>query len=301
MGRNKVVCDIPRAGLGNQLFPLLKSYFFARNNQLPILVSGYHQFKVGPYLRGDRSKRKYKNFFVFEENIAIAYIKKLRWKSSSDRKIYNPSIDLLVDKSVEGGTYIFNEIPEWNNYFKEIREKRKDIIRLLWQIIKTSVKSELNMLKEPCIGLHMRMGDFKKLAEGIDFNKVGVTRTPEDYFHQIIVDIRHLHGSDLPVSIFTDGHPGEIGKILSLKNISVIAGNNDLVDLLLLSRSKIIITSAGSTFSYWAGFLSDAPIIMHPAHIYEPIRLPEEGLYEGPLNMHSSELVGAITGIKCTG
>jgi len=45
------------------------------------------------------------------------------------------------------------------------------------------------------------------------------------------------------------------------------------------------VTSAGSTFSYWSGFLADAPLIMHPDHIYAPIRPVSinERFYEGPL------------------
>jgi hypothetical protein len=70
-----------------------------------------------------------------------------------------------------------------------------------------------------------------------------------------------------------------------MESISMVEGNTDIVDLLLMSKSKVIVTSAGSTFSYWAGFLSDAVIIMHPDHIYSPIRpsTVDEILYEGAL------------------
>jgi hypothetical protein len=53
--------------------------------------------------------------------------------------------------------------------------------------------------------------------------------------------------------------------------------------MLLLSKSKIIVISTGSTFSYWSGFLSNAPMIMHPDHIHARIRnLDEKGLlFEG--------------------
>jgi hypothetical protein len=65
--------------------------------------------------------------------------------------------------------------------------------------------------------------------------------------------------------------------------------------LILLSRSKIIITSAGSTFSYWAGFLSDSPIIMHPDHIHHSIRLSHEsGYYEGPFDSENISLIDYI-------
>jgi hypothetical protein len=47
--------------------------------------------------------------------------------------------------------------------------------------------------------------------------------------------------------------------------------------MMLLSKSNCIVISTGSTFSYWAGFLSDAPMIMHPEHIHSRIRFLESG------------------------
>ncbi len=49
-----------------------------------------------------------------------------------------------------------------------------------------------------------------------------------------------------------------------------------------MSKAEYIITSAGSTFSEWAGFLSNAVIILHPDHIHTKIRR-EENLFEGPV------------------
>ena len=41
---------------------------------------------------------------------------------------------------------------------------------------------------------------------------------------------------------------------------------NDLVELLHLSNSEFIAMSAGSTFSYWAGFLGNSLLIYHDYH-----------------------------------
>lgn len=56
---------------------------------------------------------------------------------------------------------------------------------------------------------------------------------------------------------------------------------------MLMSKSKIIIASAGSTFSLWAGFVSDAALILHPDHIHAPIR---------PSSLHTSLYEGAAIG-----
>ena len=121
---------------------------------------------------------------------------------------------------------------------------------------------------------------------GDDFSKLGAVRTPEDYFVDVIEKLRSIYGSDTSVSIFSDGYLDEFKKISHLPNIRFIENNSDIVDMLLLSRSNVIVTSASSTFGYWAGFLSDAPIIMHPDHIHKCLRIsdPGTGLFEGALD-----------------
>ena len=135
------------------------------------------------------------------------------------------------------------------------------------------------------IGVHIRMGDFRKLKQGEDFSRVGHVRTPEHYFIDAVNAIRKINGKKLPVSLFTDGYRHEFEEIFKLDNIEMIEGNADIVDLLLLSRSSILVAANGSTFSYWAGFLADAPLIKHPDHLYAAFR-PDEinaQFYEGPL------------------
>jgi hypothetical protein len=141
------------------------------------------------------------------------------------------------------------------------------------------------------IGVHIRMGDFRKLNVGEEF-KGGHVRTPESYFINIINGIRHLFGEDIKVNVFTDGYKNEFETIFNLKNIEMIEGNNDLIDMLLLSKSKIIVISTGSTFSYWAGFLSNAPMIMHPDHIHASIRNinKNDNIFEGSYDNAISSL-----------
>ena len=111
---------------------------------------------------------------------------------------------------------------------------------------------------------------------------------------------RSIHGTELPVSVFTDGFRHEFDQLFKLNNIILIEGNSDLEDLLLLSKSKIIVTSASSTFSYWAGFLSDACLIMHPDHVNTLIRPENDSheLYEGDLDPTNSLLVESIKKIN---
>ncbi len=281
-----VHCELPRSGIGNQLFPLLKANIFAHLNELPVCITGYHQFKIGPYLRKEKSKRTYSNYFVFQKNIMAAWWQKFKLDFLINGPVINEPDLKIMGKAKDGNTiFKFETIPHWNDYFEGIREHRVLAIQLLYTLLENDIKQNLAGQPSPCIGVHIRMGDFRKLKQGEDFSKVGAVRTPENYFIECIRHIRDIYGSSLPVSVFTDGYRYEIKNLLELENIKMITGNPDIVDLLLLSRSQIIVTSAGSTFSYWAGFLADAPLIMHYDHLHQPLRPPEinQRYYEGPL------------------
>jgi hypothetical protein len=282
-----VLCKLPQAGLGNQLFPLMKAHLFAHFNKLPVVVTGYHQLKIGPYLRREKTKRRYSNYFSFQKSILREQLDK--WKTKETRfsnLIKEPSVNYIAENV--SSLYQFSDIPHWSNYFNELKDHRELVSRLLFSIINDSIKEELNKLPTPIIGVHIRMGDFRKLAENEDFSKVGAVRTPEKYFIEIIKAIRQLHGSNLPVSVFTDGYRHEFEELFNLPAIKMVESNKDILDMLLLSRSKIIVTSAGSTFSYWSGFLSDAPIIRHRDHFHSTIRstVTNQKLYEGTLEVN---------------
>ena len=299
----RVHCKVPKSGLGNQLFPIIKAHVFGALNNLPVVVTGYRQFKIGPYLRGEKSKRNYSNYFRFQKNIVSAWFEQQSIQSlSKKRLIKEPLVERLKEADKKNGVFLFSEHPHYHDYFSGLRENREEARGQLNNVLRKEILEQVASKKPPIIGVHIRMGDFRKLKEGEDFSQVGATRTPEDYFIDCINQIRSINGSKLPVSIFTDGYRHELQNLLALENVEIIEGNKDIVDMLLLSRSKIIVTSAGSTFSYWSGFLADAPLIMHPDHIYAPIRPTNvnEKFYEGPLvqNNQPGLLVKNITAIN---
>lgn len=291
---------MPAAGLGNQLFVIMKASLFAHVNNVPVVFTNYKQFNIGPYLRREKSKRLYTHSFVFHTGLMKDYYNRLRMKVlffKYREVVQDPGVDF---KKISDAIYQFRSLPHWGDYFAGLKEHRDDVIRLFNQLLTNRVKAAILHLSCPVIGLHVRMGDFRKLAKGEDFSQVGAVRTPIQYFIDVIQNIRNINGSLLPVSVFSDGHEFELKDILALPNITLIKNNSDIVDMVLLSKSKIIITSAGSTYSYWAGFLSEVPIILHPDHIHQPIRLykTESFLYEGILDEGNASLTNYIESIS---
>ncbi len=296
-----VICELPKAGLGNQLFPLVKAAVFAHLNELPLVVTGYNQFKLGPYLRREKVKRKYKGYFRFQKSLLGEQMDRLFLiKYKGCESIAEPPVCRLAPEERKAKKFIFSAIPHWSDYFAGLKEHRDLAISLLSDMLDEKVKQALNRLDAPCIGVHIRMGDFRKLRAGEDFKSAGAIRTPEYYFIELIEYIRKISNKNLAVSVFTDGYKNEFEKLFTLDNVQMIEDNTDIVDLFLLSKSKLIITSAGSTFSYWSAFLSNAPVIMHPDHLHAPIRPDEVNRrwYEGPIDSVSGE--NQLTGnIRC--
>jgi hypothetical protein len=285
-----VICKIPKAGLGNQLFPLMKASVFASINELPLVILGYNQFKIGPYLRGDKSKRKYTGYFSFQKSILGEQVDRLKLlQYATYKKEEDPRIQRLPESRKQKTIFSFSTLPHWSDYFEDLKQHRELVMQLFRDWINPAILDELDHADSPVIGVHIRMGDFRKLNSGEDFSKTGAVRTPEEYFVKTIQLLRKIAGKELAVSLFTDGYRHELGRVMGLRNIELVEGNPDILDMLQLSRSQVIVSSAGSTFSYWAGFLSQASLIMHPDHIHEPIR-PDElnaKYYEGALSEDS--------------
>lgn len=292
-----VVCHLPKAGLGNQLFPLMHALLFADLNGLECKVVGYHQFKLGPYIRREKIKRNYKGYFKFEKSLLSEAIDRfsVRLIARKAGRVSEPVMAVLPEREKQDTLFEFAALPTYHDYFIQLRAYRDRARQLLYNSLQKSVTDSLNRLPVPVIGVHIRMGDFRKLKEGEAFSG-GHVRTPLDYFIQAIQGIRKMHGHDLPVSVFSDGYPEELSDILSLPNVHMVEGNTDIVDLLLYSRSRILVTTTGSTFSYWAAFLSDAPVILHPDHIYAPFRPNDinQRYYEGAFEPGSDLLLQNI-------
>lgn len=285
---SSVICKLPKTGLGNQLFPMLKAIVFAHLNHLPLNITGFYKINPGVYLRKEKSKRQCTGYFIFQKSLAAEILDKIKnwFLTKRNNCVYGPAIERIEHKGIQDNRiFIFNNLPHWSNYFEGLKLHRQLVIDLFYSVLRPEIAKLVESKEKPIIAVHIRMGDFKKLSPGVDFKKVGGVRTPEQYFIDCINTIRKIHGTILPVSIFSDGSRDELKKILELPATELVEGNKDVVDLILLSKAKIVVASAGSTFSYWAGFLADAPLIMHPDHIHDSIRdsTTNQLYYEGPL------------------
>lgn len=279
-----VVAVLPRAGLGNVLFVWAKAMLYAHLNGLPLHTIGWGRVKIGPWLRGEKSKRYYGHFFKSDTTAFRRWRLGSRLKNA--RKISNPAVEVVQAGSLAGvGFVVFDEVPSWADFFEGIKEHRELVRQRLFEMLRPAMLEKLAQAEAPVVGVHVRLGDFKKLKPTENFRETGGVRTPQEYFIEMITKIREIKGDTLPVTIFTDGKPEEIGDILDLPDVRIAPDNPDIVHLLQLSQSKVVVTSASSTFGYWSGFLADAPLLIHPDHVHASLRSPafNQKYFEGPL------------------
>lgn len=283
MASSLCYAQLPSAGLGNCLLIWARALIFARLNELPLGVSSWQHLHVGRILRREADQRRYKGFFLETSPLGAAQ----KWRAlHTFAQVIEPPIQRLSTPSDGRATlYLFNQMPHWSDFFKDINDARELVKNELLAMLAPVYRDQLSQMNSPCIGIHVRMGDFRPLAENEDFAKVGSVRTPLEYFQNIIRGVREIHGSNLPVTLFSDGQDAELAPLLQMENVRRSGQNAAIVDLLLLARSQVVVTSPSSTFSLWSGFLADAPLILHPDHIHAPVRPASVNarFYEGGL------------------
>jgi len=254
-------------------------------NELPFFVSNWAELKVGPLLRNERSKRQYWGYFIKINQPNI--FKRIEFAMS--KHIEDPPL-AYVDISEEKLLYVFHKMPEWPDYFRDLHDFRSLIRDRFYQSVSPKYRSVARHHEAPMIGVHVRRSDFREPVTGeVNMNTCN-QRMTLDYYIKTVQAIRGIHGAQLPVTVFTDGRVDEVADLISLPGVKIAAKNPDIVDLILLSNSRYIVVSPGSTFSYWAAFVSDASVITHSS-ISTKIRSDKEKLFEGPVE--SLELLQA--------
>jgi hypothetical protein len=268
---SKVYVKFPKTGLGNLMLVWARACVFAHLNELPLITSPWWAFRWGAWIRNEKRKRLYWGYF--KENTYFD-----RWIIQLNRinhtEVYEPEIK-KVENSSKRNLFIFNQVIVDNDLFLPIREHSAFIMQELNEILNPTLKKELERFEVPVISVHIRRGDFK----------MGNPITPESFFIESIDKIRSAAKGNLPVTIFTDANEDEIKNVLAIPNTKLSVVKADILDILLMSKSKFIILSQSSTFSYWAAYLSDAIIII-------PSEDWQKKIKEAPIHSNYKEIRG---------
>jgi hypothetical protein len=276
------ICHVrlPRGGLANNLIIWARGRVFAELNALPIAVSGWFTPRIGPWLRREERKRLYMRDFRVTSPVALAHARALALLGSVE---IEPPVERV--RTARDTSYVFNKLPREHLYFRDIRDHRDLVRRELARYVAPRLMRQVESAARPVIALHIRRGDFREVPAGKEL-RTDFGRTPLSYFVRCVEQLRGAAGKTLPATIFSDGRDDELRDLLALPAVQRAPWRPDIVDMMVLSRSKLIVGSAWSTFSMLAAFLSDAPMIDYPTITSAPIRSDalRAKLYEGPLD-----------------
>jgi len=254
----KVYIRFPGTGLGNMLLVWAKGIVFAQLNNLPYTTTLWGGVHWGALLRREKKNRFYFGYFTetsLWKRLAIRI-----YCISADVEL-NPVVEVVAaSDSNEKKVYLFNKALTGTDVFGSIRDHSAMVTKELFNTIPQKMKNKLSGYQNPVVGIHIRRGDFK----------LGNQTTPLEYFIKAINVVRAAFNQNCQVTVFTDAHEAELTELLCMPNIHIAEDKPDILDIILLSRSKIMILSKSSTFGYWAAFLSDA-IVIRPVNDWQPL------------------------------
>ena len=247
----KVFVKFPKVGLGNMMLIWARAVVFSNIHGCHYITSSWWGIRWGTFLRKEKRKRMYFNYFIESSFWSKIFF---RVHLVFRDKIYNPP--LIDDYNLSNQSFcIFNQIVVDNDLFNGLRDHRQVVIDEFNRILHPRIKKELMQIVHPEISVHGRRGDFK----------LGNPITALSFFINGINLIRKIKGKEISVMIFSDADKSELSDLLNLNNIAVAPFQTDIVDLLQMSKSKVIFLSQSSSFSYWSAFLSEALVVIPEA------------------------------------
>lgn len=259
--KTAVFALLPRTGLANRLFVWAHSRLYAERNGVPSFTHGWGHIHIGPWLRREQSKRYYFFFFNRSSNFIGLILRKMLARIGQHQLIFEPS--LLSLPPINNSTILFTSVPNKTDYFRNLRRSEAFLREELLKTLRPRYRRSVDAIARYPIAIHVRRGDF--IAGGL-------TLSGENYFINVVQKLRQCRGDEEEIRVFSDARPKELTNLLSLPNVVMANSKPDVVELLEISKADIIVTSLGSTFGYWAAFISDADIILDPRHAYGAIR-----------------------------
>ena len=250
----------------NRLLVWARAHVFAELNDLSLFTHGWKNFRLGPLLRGERTKRLYGSFFS---------VKTCKFKYALKSKksiVFEPPIEKLKESNTNQ-TFVFNTLPSKKDYFESLRVHRGIVKQGFYDMVANEIHDQIKAYETFTIGIHIRLGDFK----------VGKLNTDLSYYKNIAIQLNEYYNSKVNLVIFSDGHQEELAEMLELPNTTIFQSGNDLVDLIQLSKCNVIVAAPLSTYSYWAGFISEADIVLPEDYDNGRIRSKEIGSFEGSI------------------
>lgn len=246
------------SGLGNILFPWARSIVYAKKNNLERIQTTWKNLKFGTFFRRERDKRMYLDLFTGREGVD-GFRKFLLLNFSNKVKVFSGM----------------------QNLFEPFKKEHDYVKSELLKIINPYYINKVKNFDSNSVAVHIRMGDFQKTDnETVLRDGHWNYRLPIEWYKSMISKVRNE--SNIPVYIFSDASDQDLRDVLQLENCSRAYFGSSIADMLALSRSKLLISSA-STFSMWASFLGQNTTIWFPGQMRQEL-IKDDAIFEGEVD-----------------
>jgi hypothetical protein len=264
-----------RVGLGNMLFPWARAEVFAHRSGVRMLAPQWTLPKIGPMLRREKDKRLYIGLFDGRSYVRGPRRWMALWRG---KRVDESHADALMQGRLDARGTTVVEFRGHEGWFtgmaphQNLLPHRDLVARRLIEILSPTIRQRLRAPGEaPVIAAHIRRGDkptmrFMEPYPGNDARGLAQHhRTMADeWYVNCIRSVRAAIGRDARVQVFSDARPDQLAPILSLENVTLAPENPSIVDIVLLSRARVLITTGTSSFSAWASYLGGMPTIWYP-------------------------------------
>lgn len=259
---------LPRAGLGNMLFPWADCYLRCRDLDLQMIAPSWRKLRLGPLLRGERDRRNYHLLFTAEGRIT-GFAKWFRLMTAR-RVHFSESFD--PGSCRDTTVVIFDDL----QIFHRLAGRQDELRAGLRAMTKPGYIPAPRC--RPTIGVHVRLGDY--FPPGAPPTPGCHYRQELSWYREALREVRRVAGSAVDAVVYSDGDDDEVRDLLREENVTRSPHRSAVTDLLSLAESSIIIASR-STFSLWGSFLGQAPAVWHPeSRFLTVVEAAEPGVLE---------------------
>jgi hypothetical protein len=243
-------------GLGNCFYTYFHAVALAEKYGAAVIAPPWFSLKLGPLLRGERSKRFYWRMFrPFADE--IHGVKKLLTLLWSYRRRVILKVGESTDPVVVRG--VLNYVVSSRFTFRGLHAHRAVIRERLLGTVNDSVPANHCWGGGNYIAIHIRLGDFAEAADDALIKAAQDNlRIPMSWYVNLTRALHRRHG-DTPIFIFSDGDETLLRPILD-EGAKLYRSGSDMTDLLAMSGASILVGS-NSTYSRWAAFLGNMPSI----------------------------------------
>ena len=237
---------IGRAGLGNELFPLMRAIEASQGPSDVFVRPSWFKLRIGPYIRRERDRREYWRIMRGPRagDLVVGLLSRTPLRKRMRIQVHSGMGAFFDDFDFAG---------RWH---------RDQLIRL--------AKYEYPIRFTDCyIAFHVRLGDFARPAPGLSAESSNNVSTPLDWY----VHAAKLLRAAAPgwrIVVCSDGSDEELRALLGIDGVERNGPVDALGDILILAGASLIVGSR-STFSAWGAFLGEVPLIVAPGgNAYQP-------------------------------